>query len=308
MAWLYRTFTIAAKTAAVGAGAAFVDDLLDGIVALSGAGWTKTTAGTVYQTRSGWGAITHTPSNARLAVTHKADGGTNNYLQGVQNYAGTTVTSSALLGPHFAYSWPAGSAATLPSDPWASDSRAGSALYSQISSNGTFTTTTQNRWHVWAEDTTGALIIAVQQNTASATIEGVGLFGDFVPTPLNPGDTGAPARQIQWVGANTTLADAVTGQGQCLDGTGTRVLAFAPIGSVGLTTSGGTAIYQAPVTYASAATVVANNSVIKGRIDSASVRIGREGSAGQTTDTQTHVYLRGKIWVRWTPSWGTFIV
>jgi hypothetical protein len=304
MAWLYAAST--PGTATTAQGPARAGHIADAIVATA-AGWSITTAAAqvpgLASNVGGWAVLTHATSGARIAVVVCMDtlGGGAYVLDASQRYVGPNLGVAAIS---LAYSRPASPSLAVPAPRDVDAARSGGFLYSVV----TTVPTLAPRIHVWAEDTTGAVMVAWQDNTTVAQVDAVWMAGDLVPSPLNPSDTGADARQIQWAGDGVTLADGVIGEGQCLSGAGSRIVGFAPIGSVGLTGTGGTAIYQAPTTFASASTVVADGSVVKGRIDPASVRIGRAVSAGQTTDTQAHVYLRGKIWGRWAPGYGTFVV
>jgi hypothetical protein len=298
MTWVYASTSISGIATSSGGALSFVDQVLDAIVAAS-AGWSKNNAAATYSGSPAWGSVIHT-GGAQLTLAIKAASTNTTTIAAGQAYAGSAISGStgAAQRAFIAYSPPG---ATLPTGPAETSTRPGSFRFSLIGPNSTWW---ESAWrlHVLAEDATGALLIWLQTPASSDTITAFFVAGPVLDS-LNPADTAASAH-IQW--ANSALAAIITtvvGEGQCLDGAGTRQTGFGPSVNTGLVGTAGTAIYLQDLWFVGG-TEIAGGSVIKGRFVPAIMRGGRITSLRATVDTQTLIHLGGRHWVLWSPSFG----
>jgi hypothetical protein len=302
MAWEYTSGTIAPISANTTGSNSWVNFLLDLID--SRTGWSVGAAAAQIGAIAGasWGYATHT-SGARFAIATATQNSSSTCVSASNSYTGGSLTATNLNG-HMACAYiPAAEAGTIP-DINTGTALGGQFLYS-IATGASFTLATTNRVHVLADG--GRLIVMVQRNTASATINDIVICGDFLDNLVNTGDT---RTQMQWVGPSFTAAtDSATGAGQAFSAAGTRILSMTPIAQTYLLAaarqSGDTEYTLLPIWYSSSTTAVATGNGVKGFLKSADIVAGPSAvTTRATVQSSSRIHVGSGYYVPWDASFG----
>lgn len=286
------------------AGAISYCNQIAAIIVAANSDWSAAAATQIGTADAAFVVLTH-QNGDRLSIAAGAGGSSTTMIAAAQAYSGANIRhDTKALYVSFI---PASQAGAVPTP------NSGSLLTKQMAYSvigGLHISATENRIYVWSRNSD--LILAIQQNTASPTINAVGYIGRFCTTVLNSEDSGVDNNIIQWTTSSLVVpTNSATGDGQCYSSSDSRIQTISPICLSYLVDPG----RQLPsasevrtlgcVISSASLNIVSTISALKGEFDIGALRIGPTGTTLRATRSNGQlVHIGAGFLLPWDSSWG----